>query len=657
METMSIKQLLKSLCHYTQWNYVVFWKLNHYLPMSLSWEDGYCNYQKENEAVESMHCDITFEDSNDLFSSSIESNGASEAFSLRLLMTEMSNLKYSLGEGIVGKIALKGEHCWVFSEDIFTSNFNTDLISECPYEWLLQFSSGIKAVLLVPVLPHGVLQFGSFQAVAKDMEFVTNVKEKFSSLYCKLASDTLSSSDIAIQSSSFSAPTDRLMDNLDESSSISNNKLKAKLSGNTSLDINGSTRLYPMVPSCIQDECHTYGKVQLESLKKEKSENISPYIGVLSDPRHIGPVDMILNQMENRICSYSIKDMTEQQFGSAGTGHKNCQDVDSLFEFSLDSELYRALGPDASGQTAESLKEGDAEYLLDAVVRSLDTSFSITNGVMPHITLPREYTALIPPQSRSEESTLIVDYSEPENHLTPTFMVEGRDDFSNLVSSTSSDGNSSILIDETQQKVNGNTQPDIRHKLSCIGKKRGRVGNTEKPRPRDRQLIMDRMKELRELIPDGARCSIDNLLDRTVKHMLYLQNITKQAEKLKQCLLQEVPDCKKQKINGSHAGRTCAFDLESEHQVCPLIVEDLGCSGNLLIEMICSEAALFLEIVSVIQRMELTIMKGVLESRSSTYWASFIVEVPRGFHRMDILCPLLHLLQLRTNPNSASNTS
>ncbi|MCI39916.1 putative basic helix-loop-helix dna-binding superfamily protein, partial [Trifolium medium] len=57
-------------------------------------------------------------------------------------------------------------------------------------------------------------------------------------------------------------------------------------------------------------------------------------------------------------------------------------------------------------------------------------------------------------------------------------------------------------------------------------------------------------------------------------------------------------------------------------------------------------------IAQAIRRLDITILKGTLENRSSTGWACFIVEVPRGFHRMDILCPLLHLLQLRRSPVS-----
>ncbi|KAG0487828.1 hypothetical protein HPP92_006639 [Vanilla planifolia] len=59
-------------------------------------------------------------------------------------------------------------------------------------------------------------------------------------------------------------------------------------------------------------------------------------------------------------------------------------------------------------------------------------------------------------------------------------------------------------------------------------------------RPRDRQLIQDRIKELRELIPNGTQCSIDELLERTVKHMMFLQSIAVRAEKLNQSIRSKV---------------------------------------------------------------------------------------------------------------------
>ncbi|KAF6158975.1 hypothetical protein GIB67_042056 [Kingdonia uniflora] len=65
-------------------------------------------------------------------------------------------------------------------------------------------------------------------------------------------------------------------------------------------------------------------------------------------------------------------------------------------------------------------------------------------------------------------------------------------------------------------------------------RKRLRPGESLRPRPKDRQNIQDRVKELREIVPNGAKCSIDALLERTIKHMFFLQSVTKHGDKLKQ---------------------------------------------------------------------------------------------------------------------------
>lgn len=43
--------------------------------------------------------------------------------------------------------------------------------------------------------------------------------------------------------------------------------------------------------------------------------------------------------------------------------------------------------------------------------------------------------------------------------------------------------------------------------------------------------------------------------------------------------------------------------------------------------MICDDHGLFLEIAEVIRRLDLTILKGAMESRGSNTWAHFVVEV------------------------------
>ncbi|KAL2336560.1 hypothetical protein Fmac_011006 [Flemingia macrophylla] len=699
MEATSITQLLKGFCDHTQWKYAVFWKLDHHFPMTLAWENG---YQKRDEVEESTWGDIHFQSPNELHSSS----GESTDYSARVLLIEMSHRKYSLGEGVVGKIALARDHLWVSGEDILTGKFDTDLIPECLDEWLLQFACGIKTIVLVPVLPLGVLQFGSVETVTEDLEFVTNIKDKFHSIQCMEANPTPLNLGTEYQDWSFSDLMHNLMNTLDDSSSVTKSIWKSEVSTSTAaLNLNGSTGLNPTMVSFVQDDDCCLSRENIPKSLKRKSENEigSSLINMPTIPRHIGKVETKPNHMEeekwswshlvnnagvfgdmsNRLESFSVKSMTEKRFGCTETGRDDAINVNE-FIFPSESELHRALGSVAYGGIGKSMskyisveetcstqtlmtsesehdhikgyefhKVIDPEYLLDAIVGNLcaDDTSSISDSVRSLSTMSTVFTGSIQSKTNSEESNLIVDNSDVKNDFVPAVMVKGRDEFCNHITS-SFDGNASLLIDEARsEKANCHIQPNSGPKPSSTSKKKTRVGNNHKSRPRDRQMIMDRMKELRELVPDGGKCSIDNLLERTIKHMLYLRKITSQAEKLKRFSTRVVPESKRQKINSSHPGRSCAFDFESE-LAWPIVIEDLECSGHMLIEMICNEHGLFLEIAQVIRKLDVTILKGILENRSSNSWACFIVEVPRGFHRMDVLCPLLHLLQLRRNPVS-----
>lgn len=50
--------------------------------------------------------------------------------------------------------------------------------------------------------------------------------------------------------------------------------------------------------------------------------------------------------------------------------------------------------------------------------------------------------------------------------------------------------------------------------------------------------------------------------------------------------------------------------------------------------MMCDDHGRFLEISDVIHRLELTILKGVMEKRSESTWAHFIVEVVVSFGKL-----------------------
>ncbi|CAM0874555.1 unnamed protein product [Alopecurus aequalis] len=194
---------------------------------------------------------------------------------------------------------------------------------------------------------------------------------------------------------------------------------------------------------------------------------------------------------------------------------------------------------------------------------------------------------------------------------------------------------------------------------SKSNRKRSRPGESSKSRPKDRQLIQDRIKELREMVPNGAKCSIDALLEKTVKHMLFLQSMTKHADKLK--------DSTESKILGTEngpvwkdyfeGGATWAFDVGSQSMTCPIVVEDLDRPRQMLVEMICEDRGIFLEIADFIKGLGLTILRGVMEARKSKIWARFTVEANRDVTRMEIFLSLVRLLEPNCDGSGAAENS
>ncbi|KAK1300244.1 Transcription factor LHW [Acorus calamus] len=176
-------------------------------------------------------------------------------------------------------------------------------------------------------------------------------------------------------------------------------------------------------------------------------------------------------------------------------------------------------------------------------------------------------------------------------------------------------------------------------------RKRTRPGENPRPRPKDRQMIQDRVKELREIVPNGAKCSIDSLLERTIKHMLFLQSVTKHADKLKETGEPKIKEGGLVLKDNFEGGATWAFEVGTQSMICPIIVEDLNPPRQMLVEMLCEERGFFLEIADLIRGLGLTILKGVMEARNNKVWACFAVEANSDVTRMEIFLSLVRILE------------
>ncbi|KAK6926051.1 Transcription factor MYC/MYB N-terminal [Dillenia turbinata] len=206
--------------------------------------------------------------------------------------------------------------------------------------------------------------------------------------------------------------------------------------------------------------------------------------------------------------------------------------------------------------------------------------------------------------------------------------------------------------DIMKRETTATTQPRKDQVPAKASKKRVKPGEGTRPRPKDRQLIQDRVKELRELVPEGAKCSIDSLFENTIKYMHFLQGVTKHADKLK--YESEQKNCEKGAVilrdNSSH-GDTWAFEVKGQTTVCS---DDIIPISEMLVEMLCEDRGLFLEIVDIVRGFGFTILKGSMETQENKMWACFIVEANRNLNAKSF-CTLADILRQKVSSGDGSN--
>ncbi|KAF9623967.1 hypothetical protein IFM89_006694, partial [Coptis chinensis] len=99
----------------------------------------------------------------------------------------------------------------------------------------------------------------------------------------------------------------------------------------------------------------------------------------------------------------------------------------------------------------------------------------------------------------------------------------------------------------------------------------------------DRGMTVDPRSKLRSsrACPKWWKgCSIDSLLDQTIKHMLFLRSVTNRKFKA-------VVDKKNLELfedQGKENGASWAVEMGSQLEVCPIVVKDLEQPGHMLIE-------------------------------------------------------------------------
>ncbi|KAI3804161.1 hypothetical protein L1987_32334 [Smallanthus sonchifolius] len=516
--------------------------------------------------------------------------GTSCEDAVELAVSYMSTINYALGDGVVGDVAYTGHCCWVFADSKSYGNLNTTSNPEQADEWLFQFAAGVKTILLVPVIPLGVLQLGSLEDLPEDAQMANYIKEGFFS-----HQDFIENADVFATSQHFapqSSLTSTMMKSLDDSKTID--------------DIIWSNHK-PLTRSPVTPTSDNW------------------YSSPLSDAIEFpDPLHQSTNLINSEI-------PMKQSLVS---------DVVPFLNFPKECELHKALGPVFMGKTDNSFQH----------LSIADSSSSKTNGMVFSSSFD-QFSSLAKRENTNEKMGFEGPSSLINNHLAPAFFTRVKNHNNSSSPSAITEGVAEELTEEEGKQSKGS-------KASVASKKRVKSGAKQKARPRDRQLIQDRLKDLRGLVPNGAKCSIDGLLDRTVKHMLFLESVSDRAVKLSQCGQSEktktgLKNTRKPVVKDCQSGASWAFELGGDLKVCPILVEDLQYPGHMVIEMICDDSIRFLEIAGVIHGLELTMLHGVMEKRSGNTWAHYIVEAPKGFHRLDIFWPLMKLLQQQPSPISS----
>ncbi|XP_048232536.1 transcription factor bHLH155 isoform X2 [Ricinus communis] len=726
---------LRSLCFNTDWKYAVFWKLKHRTRMVLTWEDAYYNNCEQHDLLENKCFGETFENL---------CGGRYSNDPVGLAVAKMSYHVYSLGEGIVGQVAVTGKHRWIVADKHVTNSI-----------------SSFETIIVVAVVPHGVVQLGSLNKVAEDMKLVNHIKDVFSSLqdssveqisiplqYSMKTSlylpdvptqsldsesvvipDNLCNLDKAADKGPYNQSTmfPYLQKQSDDSYFYSLPGIHQKTAvelvnkyggGGLSLPVNiSSVKLLQPRSNISYLEQHNQvginlvvdhtcgGKTSVWKDPGRGSElNVTPHLDnsvkdninlcdvILPDQKFgADPANFPMDLLDSTVCdrhksdeidilngaldmpessSIDLKKHLEKKLEyQAGSSH--LESSSTFLKFSAGCELHEALGPAFSkgclyfdceeGKTESAdiieVPEGistsqmtfdtGSENLLDAVVGNV--CYSGSTDVKREKSVCKSAQSLLTTEKMPEPSFQAKHITHSAGYSINRQSVV-QNDTHNCSSSTgvrgatSSNGYSSNCPSTCSEQLDRRSEPAEKNK------KRARPGENCRPRPRDRQLIQDRIKELRELVPNGAKCSIDSLLERTIKHMLFLESITKHADKLNKCAESKMYQ-KGTDTSNYEKGSSWAVEVGGHLKVSSIIVESLNKNGQMLVEMLCEECSHFLEIAEAIRSLGLTILKGITEVHGEKTWICFMVEGQNNkvMHRMDILWSLVQILQPKTS--------
>lgn len=653
---------------------------------------------------------------------------------LGVSVAKMSYHVYSLGEGIVGQVAITGKHLWLSADK---GAALTSLAPEHCDGWQAQFSAGIKTIVVAAVAPHGVVQLGSLDSIPEDLRVVKCIRDVFSELQELMASCLQSSMQNSMENSCLSEMSTRTsgsevledcINNLGRSvceygrnmwsplytsveksadhsciflqpGSYPNKKLEVvNYQGLHEIAVQGSDDSENLLPpSCESSIIKHQEEGQMRTETDPKFEGKTSNLRVLGK----GSVDKTYPTFRNDASigsvSYDAGQVTEcpqpnrnnlasevynDRNGMSGLSDlpnaypDKCAETNLGFEtecnytmhtpfrFCAGYELYEALGPVfQKGNSSKDWEAGNWEEMdvemhegigSSSLLMSNTGNEHLLEAVIANVNRHDNDSSSVKSFCKSVDSLLTTEITaEPCSSDIGTINSTGYSFDRETLNSFNSSGTCSIrssrgFSSTSCSRGSGHVErPPVK-----MHKKRAKPGESCRPRPRDRQLIQDRIKELRELVPNGSKCSIDSLLERTIKHMLFMQSVTKHADKLSKCSASKLVD-KESGVCGSSShevGSSWAVEVGNNQKVCPMRVENLGMNGQMLVE-IFEDGSHFLDIAEAIRSLGLTILKGLAEAYGERTRMCFVVEGQndRTLHRMDVLWSLMQLLQAKIN--------